>query len=109
MVVVAIIGLLAAIAIPNLVNSGKTAKMNICIANLRYIDAAKQQWALEHRKGDTDIPTGGDLQPYLGRGESGTLPACPSDPGQTFATSYNPQAVTARPVCLIAATIHVLQ
>jgi prepilin-type N-terminal cleavage/methylation domain-containing protein len=46
MIVVAIIGLLAAIAIPNFVRARTTAQQNACINNLRQIDGAKQQWAL---------------------------------------------------------------
>src|ERR1700691_4733209 len=49
MIVVAIIGLLAAIAIPNFVRARTTSQMNACINNLRQIDGAKQQWALEHQ------------------------------------------------------------
>src|SRR5580658_2963091 len=77
MIVVAIIGLLAAMAIPNFVRSRQGARMNACISNLRYIDSAKQQWALEQRKLDTDTPMGSDLQPYLGRTAAGELPVCP--------------------------------
>ena len=47
MIVVAIIGLLAAIAIPNFVKARTTSQTNACINNLRQIDGAKQQWALE--------------------------------------------------------------
>ncbi|HEY9172626.1 MAG TPA: prepilin-type N-terminal cleavage/methylation domain-containing protein, partial [Verrucomicrobiae bacterium] len=47
MIVVAIIGLLAAIAIPNFVKARETSRTNACISNLRQIDGAKQQWALE--------------------------------------------------------------
>ena len=54
MIVVAIIGLLAAIAIPNFVKARSTSQMNACINNLRQIDGAKQQWALEKGKTATD-------------------------------------------------------
>ena len=47
MIVVAIIGLLAAIAIPNFVKARATSQANACINNLRQIDGAAQQWALE--------------------------------------------------------------
>jgi prepilin-type N-terminal cleavage/methylation domain-containing protein len=50
MIVVAIIGLLAAIAIPNFVKARQTAQRNACISNLRQIDGAKEQWALENKK-----------------------------------------------------------
>ena len=50
MIVVAIIGLLAAIAIPNFVRARTTAQTNACINNLRIIDGAKGQWAMEQHK-----------------------------------------------------------
>ena len=50
MIVVAIIGLLAAIAIPNFVKARTTAQKNACVANLKQIDGAVQQWALEQKK-----------------------------------------------------------
>jgi type II secretory pathway pseudopilin PulG len=109
MIVVGIIGLLAAIAIPNYAHSRQLAQTNICISNLHYIDGAKQQWALEQRKQQTDTPMGSDLQPYLGTTAGGTLPKCPADTAQTFATSYAPQSVGARPTCLINPVTHVLQ
>jgi DNA repair exonuclease SbcCD ATPase subunit len=50
--------------------------MNACINNLRLIDAAKQQWALENRKQAADTPRMEDLRPYIGRGPNGDLPVC---------------------------------
>ena len=75
MIVVAIIGLLAAIAIPNFVRARQTAQQNACLNNLRIIDAAKQQWALENKKEPTDTPTQSEVMPYLGKGQ---LPICPA-------------------------------
>src|SRR5271169_5183218 len=89
MIVVAIIGLLAAIAIPNFVRARTTSQMNACINNLRLIDSSKQQWALEKNGQNTSTPAGSDLQPYLGRSASGELPYCPADPAQVFASSYD--------------------
>src|SRR5436190_10135121 len=88
MIVVAIIGLLAAIAIPNFVRARQTSQTNACINNLRLIDGAKQQWALENKKASTDTPTGANLQVYLGRGSAGQLPSCPLDGTSSFAASY---------------------
>jgi type II secretory pathway pseudopilin PulG len=107
MIVVAIIGLLAAIAIPNFVRARTTSQTNMCIDNLRMIDAAKQQWALEQGQVGTAVPVGTDLQPYMGRG-SGELPICPVDPQQSFDTSYNIQNCVTAPVCLIITATHVL-
>ena len=58
MIVVAIIGLLAAIAIPNFVRARTTSQMNACINNLRQIDGAKQQWALENKVTGAATPRG---------------------------------------------------
>ena len=101
MIVVAIIGLLAAIAIPNFVRARTTSQTNACINNLRLIDAAKQQWALEYGKNTTDTlsSTGTDIQPYLGRGTGGTLPSCPLDSSKTYGTSYTPNNVGTLPKC----------
>ncbi len=108
MIVVAIIGLLAAIAIPNFVKARTTSQANACINNLRLVDASKQQWALEQRKQTTDTPAGTDLQPYLGRGANGELPTCPVDPNNSFTTSYTPNNVGTSPQCLVVPTSHVL-
>jgi prepilin-type N-terminal cleavage/methylation domain-containing protein len=108
MIVVAIIGLLASIAIPNLVHSRQVAQMNTCINNLLCIDNAKQQWAFEQRSQDTATPQGSDLQPYLGHTAAGTLPSCPVDGARSFATSYAPQNVGVKPVCLIVPSTHIL-
>jgi prepilin-type N-terminal cleavage/methylation domain-containing protein len=108
MIVVAIIGLLAAIAIPNFVKARATSQQNACINNLRLIDSAKQQWALEQKKQGTDSPQGTDLQPYLGRGSNGELPSCPVDPQNAFSTSYAQGIIGTPPICQIVSTSHVL-
>ena len=108
MIVVAIIGLLAAIAIPNFVHARTTAQQNACINNLRQIDGAKQQWALENKVSATASPTSSDIQPYLGRGNNGTLLTCPADSAITFATSYSINNVQTAPTCIINSTNHVL-
>jgi prepilin-type N-terminal cleavage/methylation domain-containing protein len=109
MIVVAIIGLLAAIAIPNFVRARTTSQMDTCISNLRTIDGAKGQWALEKHMQTTDTPGDTDIQPYLGRGSNGNLPVCPADSAQTFDTSYTANVVGTKPVCNITPTTHVLQ
>jgi hypothetical protein len=81
---VAAVGVLAAIAIPNFVKARTTSQQNACINNLRLIDAAKQQWALENKKQSTDTPAASDLKPYLGRGAEGEMPVCPAGGVYTF-------------------------
>ena len=107
MIVVAIIGLLAAVAIPNVLRARTTAQTNTCIDNLRMLDAAQQQWALETGAMGTTIPGASNLQPYLGRG-NGELPVCPLDTGQTFATSYVLNNCQTKPTCRINPSDHSL-
>jgi len=66
----AIVFLLIAIAVPNFVRSRSTSASNAVINNLRQIDTAKQQWALEHGKTDTDVATLDDIKPYLRGGKA---------------------------------------
>ena len=108
MIVVAIIGLLAAIAIPNFVRARTTAQTNACINNLRQIDGAKQQWALENKASSTAAPVDTDIQPYMGRGSAGGLPSCPADSTQKFANSYTINNVSTPPTCQINTSNHVL-
>lgn len=93
--VIAPIGMLSAIAIPNFVKARQTAQQNSCINNLRQMDAAKQQWALEKNKQSTDVPSQSDIQVYMSRGLNGTWPICPNG-GQ-----YTLGPVGERPTCTI--------
>jgi prepilin-type N-terminal cleavage/methylation domain-containing protein len=103
MIVVAIIGLLASIAIPNFVKARTTAQMNACISNLRQIDGAIQQWALDTKQGDTATVTAADILPYLKNSVT-----CPSG-GKTFADSYSVSTVQTRPTCLKVPITHKLE
>ncbi len=76
MIVVAIIGLLAAIAIPNFVQARNNARASVCINNLRQVDSAKEQVALENDLDDGDAVVAADLDPYI-RGAFASL-TCPS-------------------------------
>ena len=99
MIVVAIIGLLAAIAIPNFVRARNTAQQNACINNLRQVDGAKQQWAMENKKTDTDVPTSGDVKVYI---KNNTFPHCPSS------GTYGIGAVNTDPTCSKSSNGHTL-
>jgi prepilin-type N-terminal cleavage/methylation domain-containing protein len=97
MIVVAIIGLLAAIAIPNFVKARVTAQQTGCINNLRQMDGAVQTMALEKHKQDSDTYGLDELKPYIKLDSNGDLPHCPA--GGT----YSPGAsVTNGPTCSIA-------
>jgi prepilin-type N-terminal cleavage/methylation domain-containing protein len=93
MIVVAIIGLLAAIALPNFVRARTQSHKTTCVNNLRQIDGAVQQWAAEQQKAPTAIPENTDILPYLKN-----VVVCPSG-GTTFGDSYMLSAVTNRPSC----------
>ena len=110
MIVVAIIGLLAAIAIPNFVKARTTSQMNACINNLRQIDGAKQQWALETKQPAAATPTEAQVGSYLGRAASTAGVVCPSGGSTvtTFAGSYTIGALTAAPICKVVGATHVL-
>ena len=114
MIVVAIIELLAAIAIPNFVRARTTAQANACINNLRQIDSAKQQWALETRQATNATPVVSDIAPYLGWSGAVTVITttlvCPAG-GTTanFGSSYTINSVSEAPTCQILTTTHLLQ
>ncbi len=75
MIVVVVIGLLAIIAVPAFSTARASAQKNTCIANLRTIDAAKQNWAVDNRKAATTTPTKANLLPYLPKNQ---MPDCPA-------------------------------
>jgi len=90
---VIMIPMMAAIAIPNFVKARDMAMTNACINNLRMIEAAKNEWALEHKKNPADVPASQDLTPYL---KNGAFPTCPA--GGTYTIG----AVSNAPTCSIA-------
>jgi prepilin-type N-terminal cleavage/methylation domain-containing protein len=101
MIVVAIIAIVCAIGIPSIVRARGSARMNACINNLSQLDAAKSAWANAMRADPATVPPVTSIQPFLGRGSTGTMPTCPADASNTFATSYSLQAINTLPVCLV--------
>ena len=91
--------LLVAIAIPNFIHEPNTSPKNTCINNLRLFDAAKEEWALEHQKTNSDTPSWTDIKPYVTRADE-DLPKCPSGGTYTLGAISNP------PTCSISG--HVL-
>jgi len=83
MIVVAIIGLLAAIAIPNFIKAREASQRNACIANMKQIDGAKATYALEAKLTSVDSVAlsaiAGDVTKMIRE-----TPACPA--GGTYAT-----------------------
>ena len=68
MIVVAIIGLLAAIAVPSFIRARQRAQASTILNEARQLDAAKDQYALENNKTGSVTPGFADLTPYLKTG-----------------------------------------
>ena len=102
MIVVAIIGLLAAIAIPNFVRARTQSQKNACINNLRQIDGAVQQWALENKQSPSASVSFTDISSYL---KNAVI--CPAG-GTSFSDSYTLNGITNKPTCQKDSTNHVL-
>jgi general secretion pathway protein G len=96
MIVVAIIGLLAAIAFPNFVHARTTSQANACINNLRQLSGATQQWALEQKKAANATVTLTDLAPYIKLTSANSLPACPAN------GTYAVTTVSEQPTCTLS-------
>ncbi|MCL6629477.1 MAG: prepilin-type N-terminal cleavage/methylation domain-containing protein [Armatimonadetes bacterium] len=96
MIVVLIIGILLAVAVPSFLKARETSRAKSCVSNLKQIESAKEQWAMDNRKTGTDTPTADDLwggtDPYIKQ-----EPICPS--GGT----YTINAVQDDPTCSIGA------
>lgn len=92
MIVVAIIGMLAAIAIPAFVKSRNTAQQNTCINNLRLIDGGKEQAATVNKWVDGATVTSAIVDSYI---KGGSVPLCQAGGVYTYS------AVGTNPTCSI--------
>jgi prepilin-type N-terminal cleavage/methylation domain-containing protein len=99
MIVAGILGLLALIAIPNFVRARNTAQRHACINNLRQIDGAKQQWAIENKQMPTATPSSDQLAEYI---KHNLFPTCPAGGTYTIA------AVNTDPLCNAPSGEHIL-
>lgn len=74
MIVVMIIGILLAIAVPNFIRARETSRARTCVGNLKQIDSGKEQYAMENRLAQGAAVAEANLVPdYIKR-----FPACPS-------------------------------
>ncbi|HUA66058.1 MAG TPA: prepilin-type N-terminal cleavage/methylation domain-containing protein [Alphaproteobacteria bacterium] len=95
MIVVAIIGLLAAIAIPNFIRSRASSQQNACINNLRQVTAAVDQWALETgQPAGAAPPANVDITPYIVLNANGSIPKCPTGGTYTINNIGSPPQVS---------------
>ena len=79
MIVVAIIGLLAAIAIPNFIKARATSQQNACINNLRQIDGAINEWALETgQSSGATVASAQTASAYIKLNAGSSVPGCPA-------------------------------
>jgi Tfp pilus assembly protein PilE len=102
MIVVAIIGMLAAIAIPNYAQSRIAAHKNVCISNLQQIEGAIQRWSLEMKKEEGQPVTYADIRSYMQHSV-----VCPSG-GTKFEDSYAITTADAAPTCQRKPATHLL-
>ena len=94
MIVVAIIGMLTAIAIPNIKRAVNDSRRRACQSNLRSIDGAKVQWSLNERRAETDTPS--DDQLFGDKSYIATKPQCPGG------GNYTINCLEQKPTCSIA-------
>lgn len=74
MIVVLIIGILLAIAVPNFINARAASRYKTILANLQQVDSATQQWAMETGQAAGAVPAQTDLVPkYLPQWPSGPI------------------------------------
>ena len=106
MIVVLIIGILLAIAVPNFVKARETSRAKTCISNLKQIDAAKEQWAMDFKKTTGDVPVQANLDTEAaGSGKYiKTWPTCPSDASRYTAINV----IGTSPDCDSGIVAHVL-
>ena len=102
MIVVAIIGMLASIAVPNFMKARKMARQKACISNLQSIDGAIETWATDLNKAEGQSVAYSDIRSYLK-----STPICPAG-GTTFEDSYTITTVGTPPACLRAPSEHLL-
>jgi hypothetical protein len=87
----AIIGLLAAIAVPNFLMARDRAERDLCIYNLGRIDSAKGAWALQYGGGSNIEPTSAELKKFFRRE---IMPTCPAGGEYEIGFLYEPPFCT---------------
>ena len=97
MIVVLIIGILLAIAVPNFIKARESSRTKACIANLKQIDSAKEQWAMDNNKANgSTVSLATDL---VGAGKYiKSTPVCPSS------GTYTEGAVGTDPTCSLGSS-----
>jgi prepilin-type N-terminal cleavage/methylation domain-containing protein len=95
MIVVAIIGLLAAIAIPNFIKARATSQQNACISNLKQISGAIDEWALETgQSSGATVTAVSTVSAYIKLNSNNSVPSCPANGTYTTTTVGSVPEVT---------------
>ncbi len=95
MIVVLIIGILLAVAVPQWVGARERTRVRACLRNLTEIDNAKARWAMENSLAGTAVPTESDIAPSFLKG---VMPLCPA--GGTYTINQ----VDSEPNCSVHGT-----
>jgi prepilin-type N-terminal cleavage/methylation domain-containing protein len=93
MIVVLIIGILLAVAIPSFVQARESSRAKACVANLKQIDSAKQQWAMDQKAAPGATMASTDLSPTYVR----SWPSCPES------GTYTIGDINTLPTCSVGA------
>ena len=119
MIVVAIIGLLAAIAIPSFMRARTTSQMNACINNLRQVEAGKDQYSLENGLTNGATITFAQIGPVSpGSGYLKSWPNCPASTNSAAGVTksqanteadYTIGSIGSNVVCKVVSATHVLK
>ena len=99
MIVVAVIGIMASIALPNFAKARSTAQQRACCKNLSVLDETKQQWGFETKQQSTATPTIAQIRAYFGQSR---MPICPAR------GTYRLRRLDRVPTCTLAALGHTL-
>ncbi len=102
MIVVSLIGMMAAIGVPNMIKARSESQKDVCISNLRQINSAVQQWAVETKQSPAATVSASDVTPYM-RNQA----ICPAG-GTSFSDSYKLGTVAEGAICLQLPTAHIL-
>lgn len=98
MIVILIIGIITAIAVPGFIQARQSGRKSSCLASLKQIETAKEQWAMDNKKSNGDSVTFTDLV-------STTL-YLKSNPGCPAGGTYSCNAIGTVPSCTVSG--HVL-
>lgn len=93
MIVVLIIGILLAIAMPNFLRSRSTTQQTACFGNQDTLKDASDLWILNEGLVPTSVPTMGDLVPKYIR----SIPLCPTNGTFTFGDGFSPVTCSDHP------------